>query len=121
MAHGDITHIEIPADDLQRATTFYSELFGWEIKESPEYEGYPMWTAPNGFSGGAISAREGNLRVPRSFVEVDSIDDTLARAQELGGRTVQEKSEVSPGSWWASFEDSEGNQIGLYEGVTAAG
>jgi predicted enzyme related to lactoylglutathione lyase len=80
-----------------------------------------MWSAPNGISGGAIGAREGNLQVPRSFVEVDSIDDTLKRVHELGGRTVQAKSEVSPTSWWASFEDSEGNQIGLYEGTTAAG
>ena len=57
--------------------------------------------------------------MPRSYVEVDSIDDTLARAQQLGGRTVLEKTEISPTSWWAALEDSEGNQIGLYEGTTA--
>src|SRR3954447_22742174 len=121
MAHGDITHIEIPADDVQRATTYYSELFGWEITESPGYEGYPMWRAPNGISGGAIVRREGVVQVPLSYVEVDSIDDTLTRATELGGRIVQEKAEISPTSWWASFEDPEGNRIGLYEGATAAG
>jgi predicted enzyme related to lactoylglutathione lyase len=119
MAHGDITHIDIPADDLPRATAFYSALFGWDIKEPPGFEGYPMWSAPNGISGGGITARAGNLQVPRSYVEVDSIDDTLARAQQLGGRTVLEKTEISPTSWWAALEDSEGNQIGLYEGTTA--
>ncbi|WP_028045401.1 VOC family protein [Cellulomonas sp. URHE0023] len=121
MAHGDITHIDIPADDIARATAFYSQLFGWDIAESPGFEGYPMWRAPNGISGGGIGPREGNLLVPRSYVEVDSIDDTLARAQELGGRTIQEKAEISPTSWWASFEDSEGNQIGLYESTTQPG
>jgi len=121
MAHGDITHIDIPADDIERATTFYSQLFGWDIQAQPGYEGYPMWSAPNGISGGGISSREGNLLVPRSYVEVDSIDDVLRRAAELGGRTVQEKTEISPTSWWASFEDSEGNQLGLYEGTTDVG
>ena len=121
MAHGDITHIEIPADDVERATAFYSGLFGWDIEEPPGYEGYPMWSAPNGISGGGIVAREGGFQVPRSYVEVDSIDDTLKRVEELGGRTVQGKKEISPTSWWASFEDSEGNQVGLYEGMTAAG
>ena len=121
MAHGDITHIEIPADDVARATAFYSGLFGWDIRESPGYEGYPMWQAPNRISGGAIEARGGNLQVPRSYVEVDSIDQTLARVGELGGRTIQEKTEVTPTSWWAAFEDSEGNQLGLYEGASAAG
>ncbi|WP_370694237.1 VOC family protein, partial [Klebsiella pneumoniae] len=24
-----IVHFEIPADDIQRAKTFYSDLFGW--------------------------------------------------------------------------------------------
>jgi predicted enzyme related to lactoylglutathione lyase len=121
MAHGDITHIDIPADDLQRATTFYSELFGWDIQAPPGYEGYPMWRAPNGISGGGLGARGANLQVPRSYVEVDSIDETLRRAGELGGRTVQEKTEISPTSWWAVFEDSEGNELGLYEGRTDVG
>jgi len=34
---------------------------------------------------------------------------------------VLEKSEISPTSWWAAFEDADGNQIGLYEGTTDAG
>jgi len=121
MAHGDITHIDIPADDLQRAVSFYSQLFGWDINEMPGFEGYPMWSAPNGISGGGLGLRDGNLQVPRSYVEVDSIDDALKKVAELGGKTVQEKMEISPTSWWASFEDSEGNQIGLYEKTTDAG
>lgn len=119
MAHGDITHIDIPADDIPRAIAFYRELFGWDIKEYPGYEGYPMWTAPNTISGGGISPRDHVLTTPRSYVEVDSIDDALAKAVELGGAVVTPKQEISPTSWWASFTDSEGNQLALYEGTTA--
>ncbi|MBA2478984.1 MAG: VOC family protein, partial [Sporichthyaceae bacterium] len=57
MAHGDITHVEIPADDPERAKAFYSGLFGWELGDMPGFEGYYMWRAPNGISGGAIGKR----------------------------------------------------------------
>jgi predicted enzyme related to lactoylglutathione lyase len=50
-------------------------------------------------------------------VEVDSIDDVLRQVTELGGRPVVAKTEISPTSWWASFLDTEGNEIGLYEGT----
>ena len=57
MAHGDITHIDIPVTDLSKASEFYSGLFGWQIAEVPGYEGYPMWRAPNQISGGVSGAR----------------------------------------------------------------
>lgn len=118
MAHGDITHVDIPADDVGRAKAFYSEVFGWQIDEVPGFEGYPMWRAPNGISGGGITQRTESLQTMRSYVEVDSIDDVLAKAREYGGRVVMEKAPISETSWYAAFEDTEGNQVGLYEGVT---
>jgi predicted enzyme related to lactoylglutathione lyase len=118
MAHGDITHIDIPADDIGRAKQFYSGLFGWQISAPPGYEDYPMWRAPNGISGGGITSKAGGLTSPRSYVEVDSIDDTLAKVTELGGTVVVPKSPISETSWFAAFEDTEGNQLGLYEGTT---
>lgn len=118
MAHGDITHIDIPADDLGRAQGFYSGVFGWQISEYPGYEGYPMWQAPNKVSGGGITKRDPGLTVPRSYVEVDSIDDVLERITANGGTVVTPKSPISDTSWYAVFADTEGNQLGLYEGTT---
>ena len=31
----NIVHFEIPADDIQRAKTFYANLFGWKIESLP--------------------------------------------------------------------------------------
>lgn len=121
MAHGDITHIDIPVGDIERAKGFYSGIFGWDIQEVPGYEGYPMWQAPNKISGGGLAPRSDGFTSPRSYVEVDSIDDTLAKVTDLGGRVAMAKQEISPTSWWASFVDPEGNEIGLYEGTTDAG
>ena len=120
MAHGDITHIDIPVTDTKRAQQFYSTLFGWQITEYPGFEGYPMWQAPNEISGGGLAPRSADFVQPRSYVEVDSIDDTLALAREHGARVLQTRQPISETSWGAVLEDLDGNVIGLYEGVTDA-
>lgn len=121
MPHGDITHIDIPADDIARARGFYSAVFGWQIDEVPGYEGYPMWRAPNQVSGGGITQRNDTISTMRSYVEVDSIDDVLASVREAGGTVVMERSPISDTSWYAVILDTEGNELGLYEGVTTVG
>lgn len=118
MAHGDITHIDIPVTDLARASGFYSSLFGWQIAEVPGFEGYPMWQAPNKISGGGLAPRGEGFTQPRSYVEVDSIDDTIAVATAAGATVLAEKTPISDTSWWAVIADVDGNAIGLYEGVT---
>ncbi|GAA5159710.1 VOC family protein [Ornithinimicrobium tianjinense] len=120
MAHGDITHIDIPVSDLKAGAEFYSGLFGWQIAEVPGYEGYPMWQAPNKISGGGLSPRSDDFSQPRSYVEVDSIDETLATVTQLGGEVVRGKEPISETSWWAVFRDPDGNTVGLYEGTTEA-
>jgi hypothetical protein len=119
MAHGDITHIDIPVADLGRATAFYGGLFGWKIEAYPGFEDYPMWRAPNGISGGGLAPRSEGFSAPRSYVEVDSIDEALARAVELGGHVTKEKAQIDETSWWAAFADPDGNDIGLYESHAA--
>jgi predicted enzyme related to lactoylglutathione lyase len=121
MPHGDITHIDIPADDIGRATTFYGALFGWQIAAPPGFDNYPMWQAPNKVSGGGFGQREDGFTSPRSYVEVDSIDDIIAKAKELGGSVAVQKSPISETSWYAVIKDTEGNSMGLYEGTTDVG
>ena len=121
MPHGDITHIDIPVSDFDRAKDFYGTLFGWSINEVPGFEGYPMWRAPNQISGGGLAPRSADFAQPRSYVEVDSIDDALARVPDLGGTVIAAKQPISPTSWWAVVQDADGNNIGLYEGITEAG
>lgn len=118
MAHGDITHIDIPVTDTAKATDFYGALFGWQLSEIPGFEGYPMWQAPNQISGGGLAPRGEGFTQPRSYVEVDSIDDVLAQVAERGGEVTMPKSPISETSWFAVLEDPDGNAIGLYEGVT---
>ena len=123
MKHGDFTHIEIPADDTARARRFYSELFGWTFSaDIPGFEGYHLFSTPVGAEGmaGAIGKRgEMAPDAVRTYVQVDSIDETLARVRELGGSVVEERSEVPGQGWYAVFNDSEGNELALWESPPA--
>lgn len=121
MAHGDITHIDIPVADMAAATRFYGNLFGWQIAEMPGFEGYPMWQAPNKISGGGLAPRSQGFAQPRSYVEVDSIEATLAQVRELGGTVLMERAPIDETSAWAVFVDPDGNHVGLYESAPAGG
>jgi predicted enzyme related to lactoylglutathione lyase len=121
VAHGDITHIDIPVADMERAKEFYSDLFGWHIEAPPGFEDYPMWRAPNEISGGGLAPRSDEFTQPRSYVEVDSIDETVTKAMAAGGSVVMEKAPITETSWWAVICDPDGNHVGLYEGVTDVG
>lgn len=119
MKHGDFTHIEIPADDTERARHFYTELFGWQYApEAPGFEGYHMFQTSAGDDGmaGAIGKR-GQMAPEklRVYVNVDSIDATAAKVAGLGGTVVEGKAEVPGMGWYAVLNDTEGNEIALWE------
>lgn len=115
IAHGDITHIDIPVADLGRTKSFCGGLFGWRFQEPAGFEDYPMWRVSNETGGGGLAPRGEGFTVPRSYVEVDSIDETLGRVVELGGQVRIPKSPIDETSWWAALVDPDGNEIGLYE------
>lgn len=118
MKHGDLTHLEIPADDTDRARDFYQRLFGWSFQEMPGYSGYHLFTTPVGEEGmgGAIGKRgESAPEKLRPYVWVDSIDATLPLVEEAGGTVVEAKAEVPGQGWYAVLADTEGNEIALWE------
>lgn len=117
MAHGEFTHIEIPADDPSRAQRFYEGLFDWKFSTMPGFDDYFLFTTAAGDEGvgGAIGKRgESAPNAVRNYVLVDSIADTVAKVAALGGR-VGEKREVPGQGWYSVLADSEGNEIALWE------
>ena len=119
MAHGQITHIEFPADDTERAQRFYSELFGWEFQSMPGFEGYFLFnTGAADAIGGAVGERGRTTgERTRLYVEVDAIDQLLERVPGLGGSVVTPRTEIPGQGWYAVINDSEGSELGLYEGL----
>ena len=115
MAQGDYAHIEIPADDLDRARRFYEDLFGWQLFAMEGAEDYFVYRTPGGVGGG-MGRRNANVGPAiTNYIEVSSIDTSLPQVEDLGGRVTHGKQEVRGFGWWAGVEDSEGNAFGLFE------
>ena len=121
MQQGDFTHVEIPADDPDRAKAFDSGLLGWSIGDPiPGFENYHLFTTPVGQEGmgGAIGKRgESAPQAVRTYVHVDSIDATLEKIGQIGGSVVEPKADVPGQGWYAVFRDTEGNELALWESL----
>lgn len=95
---------------------FYRELFGWTIDaENGLRYGFvePGIGGPEKGVGGGIT---GDIE-PRTviYVQVASLQETLAKAESLGGRRVMEPFDVPNGPRVAQAADPEGNVIGLIQ------
>ena len=118
MAHGQITHVDIPSDDLERAKTFYSGVFGWQIGSRPEFPDYGMFRSGDGQGGGIGLRGRTAPKGIRVYVTVDSLDEALSQVRRLGGSVAVEKTEVSGMGWYAAVIDTEGGEIGIWEDST---
>ena len=121
MAHGQITHIEFPADDTDRAQAFYKGLFGWDFEGYEAVPGYFLFnTGSIDSAGGAVGQRgTATGEKLRIYVTVDSIDAALAKVPGLGGKVTMPKTEIPGQGWYAVVDDSEGSEVGLYENLPA--
>jgi predicted enzyme related to lactoylglutathione lyase len=112
--HGEFSHIEFPADDVERAQSFYSAVFGWQFRPVEEIAGYVLYTAGPGELGGGIGRRgESAPDAIRNYITVDSIDASLDAVTASGGSIVVPKTDIGFG-WYAAVKDTEGNELGLY-------
>ena len=125
-------HFEIHAIDPEKLGKFYSDVFGWEIKEwelpnvKPENRYWFVVTAPKeskdmGINGGMVlrkgSAPKGGEPVT-SFVctmDVANLDDCIKRIEAAGGKNVVSKMAIPNMAWLAYCKDPEGNIFGLFE------
>jgi predicted enzyme related to lactoylglutathione lyase len=124
---GRVVHFEIPADNLERASAFYRQAFGWQLNAVPQMNytlvsttavdesGAP--TDPGAINGGMLP-RGGPVTSPVITVEVDSVDRALAKVEELGGKTVLGRQPVGDMGFSAYVTDSEGNVVGLWENAS---
>ena len=113
--HGEFSHIEFPADDVERAKSFYSNVFGWSFEAMDGFEGYFLYTAGPGGLGGGIGLRGTNVPAAvRNYIGVDDVDSAVAKVEASGGSVVVPKTDIGFG-WYAAVKDTEGNEIGLYK------
>jgi predicted enzyme related to lactoylglutathione lyase len=117
---GEVVHVEIPAEDVDRAQRFYSGVFGWQFGESvmPEME-YRM-AQINDSAGAAVMSATDKQDHANHYHDVADIDAAVAKVRELGGEAA-DKMPVPGMGWFAAGKDSEGNALHLWQRDASAG
>ena len=121
---GRVVHFEIPADNLERAQSFYKKAFGWQINTVPgmnyamvgttpsDKNGIP--TQPGAINGGMLTKNQ-HIKSPVIYIHVNDIEEALKNVQKLGGTVVQKRTAVGHDRLIAYFKDPEGNIIGIFQ------
>ena len=117
MASGTITHIEFPADDLERAKRFYTAVAGWEFGEMEGFPDYWYFRTSEEQGGGLGTRGESVSTVVRAYINVNSLEDAVAAAEANGGSVVTPPTDVPGQGRFAAVIDSEGSEIGLWQNL----
>jgi uncharacterized protein len=116
-----VVHFEIPYDNKERASKFYSRLFGWKLLDVPEMEYTMAYAAETdkdhmvmdkGAINGGLFQRNASAKAPLLVIGVASVDETIKRVLASGGKLVTPKQRIPNGAY-ARIADSEGNVIGV--------
>jgi predicted enzyme related to lactoylglutathione lyase len=126
-----VTHFEIYGDDPDALAGFYSALFDWKIEAPPGMDGYLTVktvdvdaagrpTATVGINGGILKRPDKNAPRVVNYVNVESVEVEIERAQGLGAKLHKAKSPVAGMGWYAVLSDPQGNPFALWQTDKAA-
>jgi len=120
-----VTWFELPADDLERASKFYSEIFGWKTPDmgmgdgsllaQTAQSGEDMQPLEKGTINGSIALRSETFNKPHIVITVDDLDMKIKKVISAGGKVVQERQEVDGMMAFAIVSDTEGNNVGIIQ------
>jgi uncharacterized protein len=111
-----IIHFEIPADDIERAKFFYSNLFGWEITAVPGRSNYLLIQTTDSTSlSGSLLKRFNPKQTITLYFDVSSVDEYIIKVRELGGKIAVAKKSVPETGYFAICLDTENNTFGIWE------
>jgi len=113
-----VVHFDMTAEDPERMTAFYSQVFGWTFQKWDGPMEYWMATTGDGTEGinGGVSRRDpGTPAQTVNTIAVDSIDDSIAAIKAAGGQITMDKHEIPGVGVFAQALDTEGNQIGVIQ------
>lgn len=114
-----VGYFEIPVKDMNRAVKFYEAVFGYKFTlekiDGNDMALFPFDEKSNGITG---ALAKGKVYKPTKngtilYFQVENIEEILAKANAIGGKTLYPKTSIGENGFVAEFQDSEGNRIAL--------
>jgi predicted enzyme related to lactoylglutathione lyase len=123
-----IRHFAIHADQVDRARSFYENVFDWGFEPWGPPNFYLIHTGPKDDRGlqGALQQRQQTLdgagmRGFECTIGVDDLDAILALIPRFGGTVVSKPFAIDGVGRLAFFHDTEGNRVGVMQYDSAYG
>ena len=114
-----VVWFEIPADNVERARTFYGKLFGCKIDKFPGPTTKPYWLVDTGSDdasrNGGMMERQHSDHGITNYVAVPSADQAANKVEKLGGKICMEKTAVPEMGYFVVCQDTEKNTFALWE------
>ncbi len=126
MKKNSVAHFEIYADDPDALGKFYTSLFDWMIEpmagmdyrliRTVDTDAKGMPSQAGGINGGMMKRPAGyEGRAWINYVNVESLDASVDRAQKLGAKVMKGKSPVPGMGWFAMLIDPQGNPFAMWQ------
>ena len=118
--HGVPSWIDLGTTDVDGAKAFYTGLFGWEATDMPTGQDDMVYTV---FSKGGkrvagcgpIPSTMPQVAFWNSYVNVDSVDDAVAKAEVAGGTVLMPPMDVMDQGRMAFILDAANAAIGFWQ------
>lgn len=115
-----VVHFEVYADDVDRATKFYGDVFGWTVTKMDLEAGAVYWLIDTGEEpaegiNGGMMPRPDSKADTTVILDVPSVDEYVDKIAAGGGTVTVPKFAVPGVGYAAYFRDTEGNTFGIFE------
>ena len=114
---------ELETRDMKAASKFYEEVLGWTSHawDPDEPERYVNFKAGDDFVGGMMDISAGEFDgIPNhwfSYIHVEDIGATVAKAEAAGGKVLKASFEVPKVGMIAVIADTTGAVVGLIQSI----
>jgi len=127
-----VVHFEIPCDDRERISRFYSQVFGWNYEMyGPEMGNYVVVTTADkdgpphgkrGAIGGGFYTRSKDMpaQFPSVVIAVQDIRASMKKIEGAGGKVLGEPMDIPGVGAYVSFMDTEGNRTSILQPLPMA-
>jgi uncharacterized protein len=110
--------VDLSADDVAKATTFYSTLFGWETQAGPPESGGYVMCEVDGRPAAGLAPKMGPAEQPSvwtTYLASDDADATAAKISEAGGHVLAEPFDVMDVGRMGVAADPSGAVFGIWQ------
>jgi len=123
-----VVHFEIVGKDGGKLQGYYAELFGWNIDANNEMS-YGMVARESnkaangdlGIGGGVAQGPDGYEGHVTFYVAVPDVEESLQKAESLGGARVMGPETIMDMVTLGLFTDPEGHLVGVVQDMPAEG